>query len=848
MRPRLGLMALLLAAPAFAVQSPAPRGAKPGAPMEAPGFPGMEAHEPKPYDKVVTAEARTQAGLLTVHQVKDKIYLEIPKERLEKDLLLVATLAQVPEGVDHAGKELNDDIVRFYLKDNHVYFHRVSHYLTADPNQPIASAVAASQRDVILQAFNVEAYAKDGSPVIEVSRFFTSEVGDFSARTTLNATMLDPTRSYVDRVKAFPRNLRVDAIQTYTLAPYPAGVTPMPGMPMPPARSASVKVAYSFVELPETPMRPRVMDDRVGFFSVNRLDYGTAEHRAKPETFINRWRLEKKDPSAALSEPVKPIVWYIDAATPARWVPFIKKGVEAWNVAFEAAGFKNAVQARSFPTKEEDPEFDPDDVRYSVIRWVPSAIENAYGPCITDPRTGEILNADIVVYHNIQLLQRDWYFSQVGPLDPRAATLPLPDDLMGDLIAYVVTHECGHSLGLPHNMKASSLYPTDKLRDKAWLKEMGHTPTLMDYCRFNYVVQPEDGIDPELLRPKIGPYDIFSIKWGYAPLPADQEHATLNAWCREQDTKPWLRFSTPGAGDSDPFENTEAVGDADAVKATTLGTKNLQRAMAMLPKAVKKDGEDDEDLDHLYAVLWSQWSNELNHVAVLVGGFDSQNKHQGQEGAVFTPVPKARQQEAVRYLGKAVFQTPDWLLPSAILDRLSPAEGGRRLLNLQKRVLNTVLQRRRVARLQEHEMLLGDKAYRVQDLLADLRAGLFTELSAPKPAVAPLRRNLQRAYLDLLDDRINHGNPVLPVQYQAYGYPELPDDSRAAFRAELKSLQTQIAAKAPLAAQPTRAHLEDLKDRIARILDPHPTATAAQPAPAARRSRACWPDPTELAD
>jgi hypothetical protein len=547
MHSRSGLLALTLVSAAFAAQPPA-ADAKLATP---PAAPAPEVNEPKPYEKVITKEARTQDGILRVHEVKDKLYFEIPKERLDRDMLLVATLAEVPEGVDHAGKEVNDDVVRFTLKENHVYFQRVSHHLMSDPNQPIAPAVAASQRDVVLMAFHVEAFAKDGSPVIEVSKLFTSEVGDYSARMSLAATGLDPSRSYVDRVKAFPKNLRIDAVQTYTLAPFPMGFTPLPGMTAPAPRSASVKMAYSFVELPATPMRPRVFDDRVGFFTVDRLNYGTGEHRAKPETFITRWRLEKKDPSAALSEPVKPITWYIDAATPVQWVPFIKKGVEAWNLAFEAAGFKNAVRARPFPTKEEDPEFDPEDVRYSIIRWVPSPVENAYGPSIADPRTGEILNADIIIYHNILRLQRDWYFTQVAPLDPRAATLPLPDSLMGELVAFVVSHECGHSLGFPHNMKSSSLYPFDKIRDKAWLKEMGHVATLMDYSRFNYVVQPEDGVDPDLLRPRVGPYDVFAVKWGYTPIPAADDAAkekpTLDAWAREQDTKPWLRFSTPGA-------------------------------------------------------------------------------------------------------------------------------------------------------------------------------------------------------------------------------------------------------------------------------------------------------------
>jgi hypothetical protein len=832
--------------------APAPGGAK--GPNGAPGAPaGPEAGEPKPYEKVITAEAKTQAGLFKIHELKGKLYFEIPKDQLGREMLLVATAAQVPEGIDHAGKEVADEVVRFVLRENKVYFQTVSHALVSDPGKPIAPAVDASKRDAILLAFNVEAFAKDGAPVIEVSRLFTSEVGDFTARMMLNATMLDGSRSYVDRAKAFPRNLRIDAVHTYSMSAMPLGMSPTPGVPMPPPRTGSVLMAYSFVQLPDAPMRPRLFDDRVGFFTVGRLDYGSADHEAKRERLITRWRLEKKDPSAAVSEPVKPIVWYIDKATPSQWVPFIKKGVEAWNIAFEAAGFKNAVQARPFPTREEDPEFDPEDVRYSIIRWVPSAIANAYGPHIADPRSGEILNADIVMYHNIQQLQRDWYFTQVGPLDKRAQKLPLPDALMGDLIAYVVTHECGHSLGFPHNMKASSTYPFEKLRDAKWLKEMSHVPTLMDYSRFNYVVQPEDGIDPELLRPKIGPYDIYAVKWGYAPIEADSaegEKPTLDGWAREQDAKPWLRFSTPRAAGSDPGDNTEAVGDADAVRATTFGTKNLQRVIAMLPAAVEKAGESDLALDHLYKAAWGQWSLELGHVAVIVGGFDSQNKHQGQPGEVFTPVAKTRQQEAVRFLNEAIFKTPAWILPNGILSRLSPAEGSRQLLAAQRRVLRTLLDRSRTLRLQEHEALLGEKAYRLGDFLADLRAGLFTELQAPGRKIDPHRRNLQRAYLEILDERLNRPAPVLAPQLEAFmpQAPILPDDSRGAIRAELKGIQTLVAGKAASADKATRAHLEDLKDQIARILDPKLAPSASGSSAVLRmgaREEGCWPDFTE---
>lgn len=826
----------------------APAPARPG------GAPAPEANEPKPYDKVITAEAKSQEGFIKVHQLKGKVYFEIPKARLDREQLLVVTANRVPANINHAGQVVDSDLVRWVLKENRVLLQQVSHAIVADPAKPVAKAVAANNTETILMSFPVEAFAKDGSPVIEATRLFTSEVPEYSARQVLGAQMFDPSRSYVDKVKVFPENLNVEAVQTYSapFSPAGAGGAPSPspfGTPaLRPGTSGTVTMFYSFLQLPEKPMLPRVFDERLGFFSVRNTDYGRDEHEALRRTYITRWRLEKKDPSAALSEPVKPILFYIDAATPAVWVPFIKKGVEAWQPAFEAAGFKNAIQARPAPTKEQDPDFDAGDARYSVIRWVPSPVANAYGPHISDPRSGEILEADIVLYHNILQLQRDWYFTQVAPLDKRAQSLPLPDDLMGELLAYVVTHEVGHSLGFPHNFKASSQYPFEKMRDKAWVKKMGHVSTLMDYSRFNYVVQPEDGFEPADLIPKIGPYDIFAVKWGYTPIPeaktADDEKAKLNEWLKPQETQPWLRFSTAGAAGVDPGEETEAVGDADPVKATALGAKNLQRALGLLPKASLKPGEDFREFSHLYDAIWGQWRRELGHVANLVGGFDTVNKHAGQEGGRFAPIAKARQAEAVKYLNGAIFKTPAWLLDPATLAKLEAGSGQVRLLAAQKGVLGALLDHARLSRLEEQESLLADKAYTASQLLLDLRGGIFTELQSGAK-VDPYRRNLQRAALEQLGRLLNQA----PAPQMATGglgmallQPNPSDDTRGAVRAELKALQSL--ASRPAQDKAAKAHLDDLKDQIARILDPKFPANpagAAGAAPARRIEDGCWP-------
>ncbi|PWT84072.1 MAG: zinc-dependent metalloprotease, partial [Blastocatellia bacterium] len=553
----LAILVSFLAVTALSAQEPPqpqpPQGEPPaqGSPARPGGTP--PGSEPQPYDKVITKEAKSKKGIFTVHQIKDRYFYEIPKDMLDKEFLWNTQIAKTVDGAGYGGQELSDRVVRWELNANKVHLRYITYNVVADPTTPIARAVNAANNDTIIMTFPVAAF-KDDDPVIDVTRLFTTDVTEISARQRLGANTMDSSRSYVERISSYPENIEAVVTVTYTRgAQGPGGANPNPA-PQPPfggamrPGSATVVLHHSMVKLPDKPMMPRMLDERVGFFNVNQIDYSRDEHRAPRVRYITRWRLEKKDPSAAVSEPLKPIVYYIDAATPMKWREWLKKGVESWQPAFEAAGFKNAIMAKMAPTPEEDPEFSPEDVRYSVIRWLPSTVENASGPHIADPRTGEILNADIQFYHNVMNLQRDWYFVQAGPLDPRARKLPLPDDLMGRLLEFVTAHEVGHTLGFPHNMKASSMYPQEKVRDPQWLHKMGHTPSIMDYSRFNYVVQPEDQVPVEDLVPRIGPYDVWATKWGYTPIvtarSADEEKPTLDQWAREQDATPWYRFTT----------------------------------------------------------------------------------------------------------------------------------------------------------------------------------------------------------------------------------------------------------------------------------------------------------------
>lgn len=779
--------------------------------------PARPSSGPRPYNQIVTKSAVTKEGLFKTHQVGSRIYFEIPQSELGKDLFVVGRYVKVsadnPNTGPFGGDQFGSRTIRLERREHSILMRAVSHgVINDDTTQSISRAVDAASLAPILASIGISAYGEDSSVVIDVTPMFTTS-SDFSALGT--GTRLDGNRSFIERVSAFPENINVEATQTGTVQG--GGVRTAVGL-------------WSIIKLPEKPMMPRLADRRVGFFSVGRVDFGTDEHKAVTKRFITRWRLEKKDPNARLSEPVKPIVYYVDPATPDKWKPFVKAGIEAWQVAFEAAGFKNAIIAKDVPV--DDPDWSMEDIRHTVVRWLPSTSENAQGPHVRDPRTGEILNGSIRMFHNILNLQRAWYFTQVAPLDKRAQTFPFPDSLMGRLLQYVVEHELGHTLGFTHNHKASSTYPVDSLRSVSWLRKMGPVASLMDYARFNYVAQPEDNIPPELLIPRVGPYDKFATMWGYAPIPGaktpeDELHA-LNEWAKMQDTIPWYRYGagaeTGYAGNPDYGDAREAIGDADAVKASTLGIKNIKRLMPMLAPAAVHPGKSYSDLAEMYGRLISQWQLEMGHVVNIIGSTETQTKYAGQEGPVYEPVSRARQVEAMRFLSENVFTTPDYLIDPQISSLIHPEGGSSRVLSAQIRIMRGLFEPNRIKRMAAFESANANpsEVYTVSEMLYDLRHSMWSELKSPAQVhIDAHRRGLQRNHLDTYNLILHPPKPEPTRQGQRPQRPPPPPHGElvAGIRAELIDLEIDInAALQRTADRQTRAHLIDATHRIREIL------------------------------
>ena len=797
---------------------------------------------PKPYDKVITDKAVTKHGLFTVHKVDDKWYFEIHDSLFNREMIVTTRYSKTAGGGGiYAGEMVNDQTVLWEKGPNNNVFLRVVTVISiADSSNQIYKAVTNSNLNPIAQAFEIKAFGKgsdSGSVVIDVTDFFKGDnqpisLGEFTKK-RFNLSSQIGDRSYIEHINTYPINTEVRVVRTFNSTPsfnFSSAPSPFPSTTLPAAYTTgavTLEMNNSFVLLPKVPMTKRAYDPRVGFFADDFEVYSDAQQKVEDNTFIVRWRLEPRDEDiekwtrGELVEPKKPIVYYIDPATPKKWRPFLIQGINDWQKSFEQAGFKNAIIGKEWDDKDSLSNLE--DARYSVLRYLPSDIENAYGPNVHDPRSGEIIESHIGWFHNVMKLLHDWYMIQAAAVDPKARKMEFDDELMGQLIRFVSSHEVGHTLGLRHNMGSSSRTPVELLRNKAWVEAHGHTASIMDYARFNYVAQPEDNISEVGLFPRIGEYDKWAIQWGYKASFAKTEKEDkkiVNQWVIDSlRSNPRLWFGTE-SNPFDPRSQTEDLGD-NSMKASEYGIMNLKRIIVKLPEWTKEDADKYDNLRDMYSALIGQYNRYMNHVLKNVGGVYETPKSIEQTGEdVYEPTPKAIQQEAVAFLNKQLFETPTWLLDKGILNKITNPVSGETVGNVQANVINGLFSVTRLNRMAVSGNRFADKdTYTIDDMMNDVKKGVWSELSTKK-AIDGYRRSLQKAYVEALINLLNttpqaSPNPFLP------SVKTKTTDVTSVARAQLIALKTQINAAIPgTSDKMSKYHLQDVSERIRKALDP----------------------------
>ncbi|WP_205512785.1 zinc-dependent metalloprotease [Longitalea arenae] len=786
----------------------------------------------KPYKDIITADAKTATGFFNVHKIDDRCLFELPDSILGRDLLTVNRISRSSSQFRHplnrlmsySGDWIGESVIRFEKAPNNKIMLKMVSYRERSGDSSangLSKLVESNNIQPIYASFPVKTVNKEkNATVIDVTDYLNSDnavfgyLSDLKGYTNLGAVL--PDRSYIDTIRAFPMNIEIKTVKTYGM--------PKPGSTM--VTPVTFEYNNSIVLLPKEPMKGRPYDARVGFFGLwptDYVDFDANPQGVKKISNIWRWRLEPKPEDVErynrgeLVEPQRPIIIYIDPLTPKKWVPYLIQGVNDWQAAFEKAGFKNAIMAREAPAREEDSTWSIDDARHSALVYKPSDFPNASGPSVKDPRSGEILETHINWYHNVMDILYKWYFIQAGAIDPRANKPHFNDSLMGELIRFVSSHEVGHTLGLRHNWGASSTVPVEKLRDKKWVEAHGHTPSIMDYARFNYVAQPEDHITAKGIFPRIGDYDKWAIEWGYRMIPgnktAAEEKSILNKWIvNKLKEGPQYFFGIEAVQGEpttalDPRNQNEDLGD-DAMLASAYGIKNLKRIIPNLIKWTQEPDEDYTRAGEMYEELVRQFQRYMGHVLMNIGGVLTTPKTVEQAGDVYSFVPKEKQKRAMAFLQKELFATPEWLRNEQLYNLTSTSFSS--VENVQRSILIQLLDAKYILRLGIQEAQAPVKAYTAREMLADLKKGIFSELAAGK-AISLNRRNLQKTYVVKLLTLLPPGQTAIPAENEA----------SSVVKANARQLAADL--KRAITLNPDAAstdHLKDLHERLIRALEP----------------------------